>query len=171
MSFLVSIFIAILFGGTGALLRVAWLNFFKKTNLLHLFQVKLFVITKEFIEPLVDKVFIILIVAILFGNIFCNYSFILSAIGASCAEISAFICILIFKQPKTSSKNIYFLHNILKSRFFTEMAVTILTCIFVGFIICVGLSFSSINRAGLHRRLPIYLQIHFILYSTMFNYS
>ena len=34
ISFLVSLFIAILFGGTGALLRVSWLNFFRKINFL-----------------------------------------------------------------------------------------------------------------------------------------
>lgn len=138
-SFVISLFIGILFGGTGALLRVCFLNFFRKINILHSIHLLMFKKTAEFSEPLLDKFFILFLVSFLFGSVFVNYSFILSAIGASCAEICAF-CSLFFTNSKSLS--------IFRWRFYTEVLVTILTCIFVGVILS-PLTYNSILNSCL----------------------
>lgn len=138
ISFMISLFISILFGGTGALLRVSWLNFFKRIKIIHFIQIFIFRQTSEFIEPLVEKFFILLLVSLFFGNIFSNYSFILSAIGASCAEISAYISKFILNKNGT----------IICLKFFSEIFVTILTCVFVGIVLS-PLTFNSITNSCL----------------------
>lgn len=147
ISFFISFFIAILFGGTGALMRVSWLNFFKKINLFYYIQFSIFKRTSEFSEPLLDKIFILFVISLIFGNIFNNYSFILSAIGASCAEISAYACNLFLKANKNSC-NLNILNKIIAAKFFVEIIVTISTCVFVG-IILAPLTYNSILNSCL----------------------
>ncbi|MES2614435.1 MAG: ComEC/Rec2 family competence protein [Bdellovibrionota bacterium] len=144
-SFLLSFFVAVLFGGTGALMRVSWLNFFKKVHVLLGIQNVIFKRTAEFSEPLLDKFLILFIVSFLFGNIFLNYSFILSAIGAACAEISATICLFIVKQNKQNSS---ILDNFVRAKFFAEILVTIATCVFVGVVLS-PLTYNSIANSCL----------------------
>jgi NADH:ubiquinone oxidoreductase subunit 2 (subunit N) len=104
-------------------------------NVLYFVQNYIFKNTGEFLEPLLDKFLILFIVSFLFGNIFSNYSFVLSAIGASCAEISAFICMSIFKKKRKKKQNIILFSGLISSRFFQEVLVTMLTCVLVGVIL------------------------------------
>ncbi len=137
VGFIVSLCVSILYGGTGALLRVAWLNFFKKLNFTFYFKSHFFKITPEIRESLIDNFIIILVVSLLFGNMFLNYSFVLSAIGASCAEICSRTCR--HTLGKFKKENPVFLQKILGSRLFLETVTTIATCV------CVGLVFSPLT--------------------------
>ena len=86
LGFSLSLFISLLFGGTGALIRVSWLSFFKNINFICKMTQIIFHHTPNLYEPIINKFLILFLVCFLFGNIFTNYSFILSAIGACCAE-------------------------------------------------------------------------------------
>lgn len=151
ISFFISLFIAILFGGTGALLRVSWLNFFRRVNLLYKVKLSIFNYYSEFSETIIDKFIILLIISLLFGNVFINYSFILSAIGASCAELSSY-AYMFFRKYKNNK--LFFMNKIITNSFFTEISVTIITCIFVGLVLA-PLTYNSIINSCLANILAI----------------
>ncbi len=130
INFIIALFISLIFGATGALTRTAFLTYLKKMNIFKKAENVLFSINPNFCPTVINKILIILILSILFGNVFLNYSFLLSAIGASCAEICAFFCNLYLRN-----KNEFFLNSIIKSSFFVEISITLSTCMLVGVIL------------------------------------
>jgi predicted membrane metal-binding protein len=101
--FLVSLFISLLFGCTGALLRVAGLSFLSRIKFVQSLCENSYSIIPNLIENTALKIILLILLSIFFGNVFINYSFILSAIGASCAELSGiFVYSPLFK---TDGKN------------------------------------------------------------------
>lgn len=135
VNFFLSFFIAILFGGTGALMRVSWMNFLRKMNLFHFIYKKIFELQYIFEEVIFDKIILIFTASILFGNIFSNFSFLLSAIGAACAELCAKLTMLLFSHGKKMFKKKKEFLWLAKSRVLQELSMTVTTCILVGIIL------------------------------------
>ena len=139
-SFIISFFISLIFGCTGALLRVSWVNFFRKMQLFSSMYKYVFFLNRNISEIFFEKFIILIIVSVLFGNIFLNYSFILSAVGASCAEICSIMWICVGRcQLK------FFLGKLAFSPFFKEIMITMLTSLAVGILLAPLTSNSFMN--------------------------
>jgi hypothetical protein len=118
-SLVLSLFICGLFGCTGALIRVSALNYLLRIHFIN----SQFLVFYSFVPYVFSNTFyrsfVIVFVSLAFGNIFLNYSFLLSAIGASCAQISIYIAN-------------YFIKN---SKIFHALSATALTSVFTGIIL------------------------------------
>lgn len=91
VSLFISIVICSLFGWTGALVRVSALSYLQSLNFIQsqysiFFKYIPFLVSKTFY-----KIFVLIFISVAFGNIFINYSFLLSAIGAIVLELSSHI--------------------------------------------------------------------------------
>lgn len=86
--FFLSFLISSLFGCTGALLRVTGFSFFSKMVFVKRVSSRLMAHFMYALDVSFLKVFILFCVSFAFGNVFQNYSFLLSALGASCAELA-----------------------------------------------------------------------------------
>ncbi|KAB8030765.1 ComEC/Rec2 family competence protein [Fluviispira multicolorata] len=126
LSLILSLLICHMFGCSGALIRVSSLTYLSKIKSLQSVYLNLFPYFPNIPVASFNRIFILILISLFFGNILINYSFLLSAIGASCAEISLRI-------------SYYFIK---KSKIFIVLSCTSLTSIFTGLILY---PFSSIN--------------------------
>jgi Competence protein len=98
-SLIISLFICSLFGCTGALIRVSALSYMLKLRILQS-QYSFFFKFIPYVMPTTfNRVMVIIFISFSFGNVFISYSFLLSAIGATTAEISSYITNFFFKKP------------------------------------------------------------------------
>lgn len=128
---LLAFFLSFLFGCSGALLRVSGLEYVKRLKIF-----KMFFAESSFFYVLEDtllSIFLILILSILFGNAYSNYSFLLSAVGSCCAILASALA-----NGKFLNKHVFvgFFH------FFKFVFCAVLTSFFVSIIL---LPFSQIS--------------------------
>lgn len=119
-SFLTSLFISSLFGCTGALLRVTGLSFFSRIFFVRRFASWTSTTVLYALEASLLRVLILFCLSLAFGNVFANYSFLLSALGASCAELSYIL---------VGSARMH------KHPLFVHASTALLTCVLVGFLL------------------------------------
>lgn len=141
----VSFFLSFLFGCTGALLRVAGLSFLSQMGIIKRFTQNSYQIIPPLFENTALKIILLILISVLFGNIFLNYSFILSAIGASCAEISAlFVYSSLFKSDEQGfGKKI--ISSLLHSPLCKHVIAAVLTSALVGILLSPLVSSSLLN--------------------------
>lgn len=151
-NFFIALVLGVLFGCTGAILRVSWLSYLPKLRLFRGIQSYLFSRSTVFCGVFCEKIIIVLLFSLLFGNVFCNYSFILSAVGASCAEISGIFCHRLLFQEQ------FFPHSPLwrwvRSSLFQNLAQSVVTCLFVGILLW-PLTYSSLSYSCMANILAI----------------
>ena len=98
-SLAISLFICSLFGCTGALIRVSALSYMLKLKVFQS-QYSLFFRFIPYVMPTTfNRVMVVIFISFLFGNVFISYSFLLSAIGATTAELSSYITNFFLKKP------------------------------------------------------------------------
>lgn len=124
--------LSFLFGCTGALLRVAVLRFLP--------DLRIFTPLKHFFHHCMPhlpshtalRVCLLIAFSIFFGNIFLNYSFILSAIGASCAELCSRFLYSGFFKARGSGISQRMAKKLLKQTLVLHLISTVLTSALVG---------------------------------------
>ncbi|WP_186646581.1 ComEC/Rec2 family competence protein [Fluviispira vulneris] len=123
---IISLFLCHMFGCTGALIRVSSLTYLIKIKNLQAQHLFFFPFFPYIPSSTFTRFFVLILISIFFGNILYNFSFLLSAIGATCAEISIYLSYFFIK----------------KSKLLVALASTCLTSIFTGIILS---PFSSIH--------------------------
>ena len=119
LSLFISLIICSLFGWTGALVRVSALSYFQSIKFI---QSQYFIFFKLFpflTSKIFHKIFVLFLISSSFGNVFINFSFLLSAIGAIILEISSYITNFLISNLKI----------------FKAICNTILTSFFTGIIL------------------------------------
>jgi hypothetical protein len=117
---LVSFFICIKFGFTGALLRVWGLSYLRNMSWLRKFYVFIYSKTYFFNNITFSRSFALCILISIFGDLSCNFSFLLSALGATMLEISWRVLHAIKKQ-----KDWYFLYHYIYLTVLTSMLTSL----------------------------------------------
>ncbi|APJ02584.1 ComEC/Rec2 family competence protein [Silvanigrella aquatica] len=126
-SLLISLLICSLFGCTGALIRVFSLFYFIQLPTIQAQYISIFKQFPYIMNQTFSKISVIILTSFIFGNVFINYSFLLSALGATVAQMA-----------------IYFSNYLLQENhlIFKTVLSTTLTSFFTGFILY---PFSEIN--------------------------
>lgn len=120
ISLILSLSVCAIFGCSGALIRASTLNYMSKIYFIYS-QFSVFYKFIPYCTPTTfNRFMIIIFVTFSFGNVFLNYSFLLSAIGAACTELANYI------------SN----HFINKTKILEIISTTVLTSILVGIILC-----------------------------------
>ncbi len=125
-SVIISLILCHIFGCTGALIRVSSLTYLIKIKSFQSQHLFFFPYLPYIPSSTFTRFFVLILISLFFGNILYNFSFLLSAIGASCAEISIYLSYFFIK----------------KSKILVALASTCLTSIFTGIILS---PFSSIH--------------------------
>ncbi len=140
---IVSFGLSFLYGGTGALLRTASLDFLKRIPIFSILRLRYFKFTRFLNEHTLDNALILIIFCLLFGPFGQNYSFLLSAIGACCAGLSArTVKALLTWCHKTPC------HKIKKLRKITNMNIFYSTCSTIATSIFIGILFYAVNKTS-----------------------
>jgi hypothetical protein len=126
--------ICLLFGFTGSLIRVVGLQYVRQVSFLkHLF----FKISKRFlfINPDVFiRLFVLVIIFLAFGNVFSNYSFLLSALGVCAVQIANHM-VNVLHSKETYLRQFLTKRNPLFYSFIKYLETTILTSLIIGLIL------------------------------------
>lgn len=162
LSLFISLIICSLFGWTGALVRVSALSYFQSIKFI---QSQYFIFFKLFpflTSKIFHKIFVLFLISSSFGNVFINFSFLLSAIGAIILEISSYITNFLISNLKI----------------FKAICNTILTSFFTGIILYPFTNIDLINSCSANilalpivcflitplSLLAIFIPIHFVFY-------
>ena len=98
-SLIISLFICSLFGCTGALIRVSALSYMNQLRVFQTQYSEFFKYIPYVMPTTFNRSMVIIFISFSFGNVFISYSFLLSAIGATTAEISTYITNFFLKKP------------------------------------------------------------------------
>lgn len=96
---IISFLICFSFGCTGALIRVSALSYLPKLKIFQSQYSLFFNFIPYIISNSFNRIMIIIFISFSFGNVFINYSFLLSALGATIAEISTYITNFFITKP------------------------------------------------------------------------
>lgn len=99
LSLMISLFICSLFGCTGALLRVSAFSYMLKLTIFQSQYAMFFKIIPYTMPSTFNRVLLLIVISFSFGNVFISYSFLLSAIGATVAQISCYITNYFLEKP------------------------------------------------------------------------
>lgn len=100
ISFATALLLSALFGSSGALIRVLTLTYSTKLPFFQTQHPFFYNLIPYILSQPFKKFMLIILMAIAFGNLFQNYSFLLSALGAACAEFSIYVSFYFFKDSK-----------------------------------------------------------------------